>query len=94
MEKYKAIEDVVVREIAGDYLLISVGKRVLDHNEIVQLSETGKFLWELIAEKAYTIDELAGKLVQEFIVEETEAIEDTNSFIEELKKEKLVEIET
>ena len=44
--KFKASEDMMLREIAGEYLLIPVGALALKVHGMVNLSESGRYLWE------------------------------------------------
>ena len=38
-------KEFVLREIAGDYILVPVGDTALEFNGLITLNEVGAFLW-------------------------------------------------
>ena len=42
----KRNNDFILRELAGQYILIPFGKNAIDFNGVVNLNDTAKFLWE------------------------------------------------
>ena len=43
-------KDYVVRRVAGETMLIPVGKSVIEHNGIFTLSESGAFIYDRLCE--------------------------------------------
>ena len=41
-------KELIKREIAGDVILVPVGKTALDSNGLFMLNELGGFLWNLL----------------------------------------------
>ena len=41
-------KELIKREIAGDTILVPVGKSVLDSNGLFMLNELGAFIWDLL----------------------------------------------
>jgi hypothetical protein len=64
----------------------------LDSGHYYILNETGCRIWELLDGKK-TIADIAAHICQEYEVDENLAAKDTANILEELLKEKLVEIE-
>ena len=54
------------------------------------LEPVGAFLWQKIAERAMTRDELLGALIAEFEVDESTAGPDLDALLAELKREELI----
>ena len=79
----------VLREIAGNYIVVSVGERVKEFNGVVNLNGTGAFLWDALA-KGATEDQLADKLVSEYDVEKSVALNDVKEFIVKLREANLI----
>lgn len=57
--------DFVLREIAGETLLVPAGKTALDLNGMLTLNETGAALWRMLPEAA-DAEALTQGLLQEF----------------------------
>ncbi len=81
----KLNKKLVKREIAGDVLLVPVGKSVYDSNGLFVLNETGNFLWDLI-EVCVNESELIEKLLTEYEVSYEEASKDVHDFLGKLKQ--------
>ena len=78
------------REIAGDVLLVPVGKSVYDSNGLFILNETGNFLWDHLVDCADE-NELVQKLLDEYEVSEDEAKNDVSQFLENLRQLKIID---
>ena len=85
----KIKEGFVLREVAGSFIVVAVGEAVKSFNGIVNLNETGAFLWKIL-EKGATRDELIAKLLEEYDVDESTASIDVEKFINKLSEAKLV----
>ncbi len=81
----KVIKDLIVREIAGEYILIPTGEAALKIHGIVNLSESGYLLWNKMRSDC-TEDELVEAILDEYDVDRETAVQDIRSFIEKMKK--------
>ena len=81
----------MLREIAGSWLVVPLGERVVDFNGIITLSETGAFLWKLM-EKNANVEELIDQLLIEYDVDENTARADVTEFAAALKEGALLEL--
>lgn len=77
-------KQVVLRSVAGEYMLIPVGETVFEYNGIFMLTESGKFLWENI-EKGADADQLKQLLIEEYGIDFDTASADVDEFIEMLQ---------
>lgn len=66
-------DDYMLREIAGEFVLIPIGDGVEQFNGMLSLNETFKYLWDQFSQP-HTIEEVILKTQEEF--------EDTNDQIE------------
>ena len=86
----KIKEGFRLREVAGGYLVVAVGKAVKEFGGVVNLNETGAFLWKLL-EKSSTESEMVDALLSEYEVDRDTAEKDVKAFTDKLMEAKLVE---
>lgn len=85
----KIKDGFILREVAGSYLVVAVGNAVKEFGGIVNLNETGAFLWKLL-EKSSTEPEMVDALLNEYEVDRETAEKDVKAFVEKLTEAKLV----
>ena len=85
----KIKDGFILREVAGSYLVVAVGDAVKNFNGIINLNETGAFLWRL-AEKNVDEKEMTDALTAEYEVEKEVAEKDVKAFIEKLESMKII----
>lgn len=78
-------KELIKREIAGDTILVPVGKTVYDSNGLFVMNELGAFLWDRLPEAKSEADLLAAVL-EEYEVSADEAARDIADFLEKLRK--------
>lgn len=86
----KRKDDLVMRSIGGDSLLVPTGARVLELHGMVLLNSTGRCMWELLAQER-SVDELAATFAERFDVDELRAHADVQSFVVEMAQMGLLE---
>lgn len=75
----------MLRTIAGSDIVVTVGKRTLDFNGIINLNETGSFLWKRL-EKGTTEDELVTAILENYTdVDEVTARNAVRGFIDSIR---------
>ncbi len=72
--------EFVLREIAGDLLLIPAGKTALDLNGMLTLNEVGADIWKLLPE-VETEDEIVTRLLEDYEVDEATLRADVSEFL-------------
>lgn len=83
--------DFVLREIAGETLLVPAGKTALDLNGMLTLNETGAALWRMLPEAA-DAEALTQGLLQEFEGAPAEQVRaDVEEFLARLRELGIVE---
>jgi len=86
----KRKDDLVMRSIGGDSLLVPTGARVLEMHGMVLLNSTGRCMWELLAQER-SVDELAAAVAERFDVDDSLAHADAQSFLDEMVRMGLVQ---
>ena len=81
----KVSDQFILREIAGDYILIPVGEAAFSLKGLIMLSETGAYLYGLLKD-GKTMEELISALTGEYDVSEEEATCDTDAFLHQMRE--------
>ncbi len=82
-------KDFVVRTVAGETMLIPVGKNVLKYNGIFTLSESGAMIYKLLCE-GKTEGEIIAALAECFGENEATLKSDYDEFIRQLKDAEII----
>ena len=85
----KIKEGLILREVAGNYIVVAIGDMVKEFNGVINLNETGAFLWKNLADGK---DEqgLVDALLGEYDVDKAIAEQDVKKFINKLTEAGLV----
>ncbi len=87
----KIAKEFVLREIAGECMLIPVGATTKEFNGMISVTSSAKVIWENI-EKVDSLDELIQMIIDEFEVDEELAKADTTEFVRQLVEAGFVRI--
>lgn len=79
----KVQKEFVLREIAGDYVIIPTGKTVLTFNGLITVNEVGADLWKMLQSEV-TFDDLLNGILETYDVDEETAREDIQEFLDSL----------
>ena len=82
--------DYVLREIAGDYVLVPTGEAVAKYNGLFGVSEVGARVLELLSE-CKDEAEIVSRIVGEYEIDETTAEADVHEFISSLREKEIIE---
>ncbi len=86
----KIKEGFVLKEIAGQYVVIALGAASRVFNGIIKLNESGKFIWDLMTDDIEK-DAIVSALLDEYDVTREIAEKDVDKFINELKGANILE---
>ena len=78
-------KEFMLREIVGETILIPMGDSNNHFNGIITINELGKFIWENL-ESSKNEEDLLHKILEEYEVEEKEAKEDIDEFLDKLRQ--------
>ena len=82
-------KELIKREIAGDTILVPVGKTVLDSNGLFVLNELGAFIWDLLP-NAEDEETICKAILAEYDVSAEEAAKDVAEFMAMLRKMEII----
>lgn len=80
----RASKDFIMREIAGEFILVPVGAAAMKFNGLITMNELGKYIFELLAEER-TVQELAERITGEYDVSMDTAARDAEEFLQQLR---------
>jgi len=86
----KVKQGFMLRAIAGNYVVVPVGKAAVDFNGIITLNATGAFLWEQLTVDT-TVEALLSKMIATYDVVMDQATSDLKEFINTLKQANLLD---
>ena len=78
--KYIANSDYVLREIAGEFMLIPTGKLSMTTNGVVTVTESAAYLWKKM-DDGKTISQLCELLLEEYDVDKETALYDVEEVV-------------
>lgn len=77
--------EFVLREIAGDILLVPAGKTALDLNGMLTLNEVGAEIWRMLPE-VQSEEEIVGRLLRDYDAEPAQVRADVSDFLGHLRE--------
>ena len=80
----KVSDQFILRQIAGENILIPVGEAAISVKGLIALSESGALLYERLKTDC-TREELIAALTAEYAVSEAEAARDTDAFLDQMR---------
>jgi len=86
----KIKENLVLRRIGNEHVIIVPGKDSVDMTEVYTLNETSVWLWEQLKNEDFTIDQIVGLVMQRYEVDQEKATSDVQEFVEVLSKGGLI----
>ncbi|MBO2527478.1 MAG: PqqD family protein [Clostridiales bacterium] len=81
----KVKREFVLREIAGDLLLVPTGKTALDLNGMLTLNEVGAEIWKMLPE-VKDEEEIVQRLLKDYEATAEEIRPDVASFLDRLRE--------
>lgn len=73
----------VVRKVGGECVVVPVGEMSKNFHGMINLNETGEFLWKFFTEE-HTVEEGVQALLKEYDVEEDVARADVQAFADNI----------
>lgn len=75
----------VLREVAGQYMVIATGEASKDFHGMIKLNDTGKEIWQGLQE-SLSVAEIAKRIQEKYEIEYEKAVEDTENFVEKIRE--------
>ena len=86
----KIKENFILRKVADSYIVVPVNSMTLNFNGIINLNETGAFLFEKLQQGARRED-LVSALLEEYDVDPDRASNDVDIFIQKVRDADVLE---
>lgn len=80
-----------LREVCGEYVILSSGMENIDFSKIISLNESAAFLWKIVHGKDFDEDLMIEALLGEYDVDRDTATNDVNQVISSWKEIGLIE---
>ncbi len=87
--RYRANPEYLSRSIAGESILVPVGKAALEFNGLATMNASAMFLWEQLAQER-NLQELIGLFAGEFELTDEQSSEDVRAFLDQAIEHGLV----
>lgn len=81
--------DLILREIAGESILIPVGATALHIKGMINLTESGVLLWNRLQTEC-SEEDLVDAVVEEYDIDRETAANDVQAFLSQLRKLELL----
>ena len=86
----KIKQGFMLREVAGNFVVVAVGEASKNFNGVINLNESGAFLWKQLMSET-TNEKLLDALLNEYDVSEEIAKKDIQMFVNKLKEADILE---
>lgn len=88
----KISENVKVRQVAGENVVIMPGEKGTDMTNVVALNESAMFLYEALKGSVFEINDVVRMLMDEYDVDFAMAQDDAREWIAQMQKNCLLEL--
>ena len=81
----KIRSDFMLKQVAGEWIVVALAKASVKFKSMIRLNETGKLLWDALTDGA---DEarLCAIMTENYDVDEAKATADVNAFVASLRE--------
>lgn len=86
----KIKDNFLLRKISDSFVVVPIGDAVVDFSGLINLNETGAFLFEMLQSGAEK-EQLVDALLSEYDVQSEQAQSDVDAFIAKLENAKVLE---
>ncbi|NLK39519.1 MAG: PqqD family protein [Clostridiales bacterium] len=80
----------VLRELAGNHVVVAVGEAAKEFNGVIRLNKTGAFLWSKL-QSGSDEESLVAALLEEYDIDPDTAKKDVSAFVQKIQEAGLVE---
>ena len=87
----KIHEGMVLRSLAGCFIVTGDGRSPVDFSKVISLNETAAYLWGEVKDKEFSVDDLAALLTARYDVDEQTAKADAQKLADTWRDADLLE---
>lgn len=81
----------VLREMCGENIVTAEGIENINFNKLISLNATAAYLWEALAGKDFTAEDMAGLLVERYGIDMELALKDSENLCNAWKEAGVIE---
>ena len=82
-------KDFTIQKVGGSYVAVAVGESSKTFHGMIRLNETGAFLWNLMAEKDCSENDLVDAILAEYDVDREIVVADVRRIVETLAQNEI-----
>ena len=86
----KIKEEIKIRDIAGERVLIMQGRIGADMTKLISFNPTAEWLWNSLIDKDFTEENVVDLLIEQYDLDQDKAIKDAKLWIEQLQSCKAI----
>jgi hypothetical protein len=83
-------KDFTIQKVGGSYVAVAVGESSKTFHGMIRLNETGAFLWNLMAEKDCSENDLVDAILAEYDVDREIVMADVRRIVETLAQNEIL----
>lgn len=88
----KLKDQLILREVAGQYVIVPTGKRVQEVTSIVYISSSAAYLWNYMKDHEFTREDLVNRIMEHYVgVTEEKAGADVDRFLKILEDNNILD---
>lgn len=87
----KIVEGFRLRDVMGQATLVGEGVEQINFNKLITLNPSAAYLWQSVADRVFTQDDLATLLVEKYGISAERATADARSVVEQWMANGIVE---
>ena len=88
----KLKDGLILREVAGQYVIVPIGKRVREVTNIVYISTSAAYLWDYMKDHEFEKEDLVKRIMEHYTgVTEEKASEDIDKFLNTLSSNSILD---
>lgn len=81
----RASEEFILREIAGEFMLVPTGSAAAKFNGLITTNEIGCFIFKALREEDQTEESLVEKITGEYDIDTETAAADLKEFLQQMR---------
>lgn len=86
----KLRDDLVLRQVGDDYLIIDPSQGVVDYSNVFTLNESAALIWRELSGKEFDEDDAVSLIVESYIVDADRARQDVVGILKRFREQKML----
>lgn len=88
----KLKDQLILREVAGEYIIVPTGQRVREVRGVVYISSSAAYLWDFMKDNDFTKEDLVRRILEHYNgVTQEKAAQDIEKFLKILEENNILD---